>query len=231
MLVLGVDTSTPVGSIALVGPQGLSCEWTLSSTRTHSERLLKAIDWALREAQSGIEKVGGFAVAQGPGSFTGLRIGLTTVKTLAASLNKPVVGMPTLDIMAWNVQHTNYQVCPLLDARKGEIYTALYRFENQRLIKLSSNLVLDPKKLKSLIKNPTLFLGEGLRLYQNLLAKELGGLAVFAPVLFWPPRASTVAYWGRERLLKGEADNIETLAPLYVRPSEAELKSLKASAS
>jgi tRNA threonylcarbamoyladenosine biosynthesis protein TsaB len=234
MLVLGVDTSTSAGSVALVGSEGLCCEWMLNSTRTHSERLLKAVDWALKEARSGINKIEGFAVAQGPGSFTGLRIGLATVKTLAGSLNKPVVGMPTLDIMAWNVQYYNYQICPLLDARKGEVYTAVYRFEASppgdstsgwpRLIKLTENLVIDPKKLISLIHTPTLFLGEGLSLYRNLLAKELGERAFFAPPVVWSPRASTVAFLGRERLLRGEADGVETLVPLYVRPSEAELK-------
>lgn len=224
MLILGIDTSTLTGSVALVGPQGLVAEWCLTSARTHSERLLKAVDWMLKEAGVELPALDGFAVAQGPGSFTGLRIGLATVKTLAASLSKPLVGIPTLDALAWNVQYTGYQVCPLLDARKSEVYAALYRFEGQRLIKLTSNLVIDPKKLILMVHTPTLFLGEGLGLYKNLLAKELGELALFAPPVAWPPRASTVARLGREKLLRGETDAIEKLVPLYVRPSEAELK-------
>ena len=122
MLVLGIETSSRHGGVAIIGEDRVLCEAVLSVEVTHSERLLPAVDRALDEARITLEGLGGIAVSIGPGSFTGLRIGLSTAKGLAYATGLPLVGVPTLEAMAWTLPAARWQVCPVLDARKQEVY-------------------------------------------------------------------------------------------------------------
>ncbi len=229
MLVLGVETSTTQGGVALVGDDRLVSEYLLNVEATHSERLLPAIDRMLCEAGVGLDAISGIAVSIGPGSFTGLRIGLSTVKGLAYATGLPVVGVPTLEALAWAVPFAAEQVCPVLDARKHEVYAALFRYERGVLVRLMADAALAPEALCSKIRKPTLFLGDGLPVYGELFRRLLGDRMLVPPLASRGARPACVAELGRHRLLRGERDSADSLVPRYLRPSEAELRHRRAS--
>jgi tRNA threonylcarbamoyladenosine biosynthesis protein TsaB len=236
MLILAVETSTPTGSIALMEIPGETSkpgaeekcwgEYTLNFPGTHSERLMPAIEYLLREASLSIGDVGGLALALGPGSFTGLRIGVSTVKGLAYALGIPVVGVPTLDALAQNLRYAPSLVCPVLDARKKEVYAALFRGDGQgRLEKISEDWVIAPEELCSRISEKVIFLGNGMEIYGETLRKKLGSQALFAPPEFSLPRALHVARLSLPQFQKGHTLNLFSFTPTYLRRSEAEIHS------
>jgi tRNA threonylcarbamoyladenosine biosynthesis protein TsaB len=223
--VLAVETATPQGSVSLVGEEGVILERQSGSNTTHAIWLQSAIRDLLAEAPFALEDVDGFAVSAGPGSFTGLRIGLSTVKGLSLATGKPVVAVPTLDAMVELVPVNQQLICPLLDARKKEVYAALYRrLPGGTLRRESDYLVLPPQALAELIDEKVLFLGNGVDVYGDLLADLLGKRAVFASKRFRHPRAAAVGHIGLRLLAQGQADDLDELEPLYVRSSEAEQK-------
>jgi tRNA threonylcarbamoyladenosine biosynthesis protein TsaB len=225
MVVMGIETSTLRGGVALVSEQGVLSEHLFHVRATHAERLLPSIDRLLSEAGLALPELDGIAVAIGPGSFTGLRIGLSTAKGLAAAAGKAIVGVPTLEAMAWTVPFCAHPVCPVLDARKGEIYAALFRHQGERAIRLMDDAALSPEELIARIHEPTVFLGDGLAAYGEVLKRRLNELLLLPPLsLRGGGRPAAVAELGLRRLLAGEADDVVRLRPRYVRPSEAELK-------
>ena len=212
------------GSIALVDGEELIAEYLLNIETTHSERLLLAIDCVTRDAKIPIGAIDGFAISMGPGSFTGLRIGISTTKGLAFAAEKPVVGIPTLDAMAENLAFTDYLICPIIDARKKEVYTALYkRDEKNRLEKLTPDLAINPRDLVKRIRERVIFLGSGIRIYQTLIEEELLDLALFAPFNLGLPRAASIARLGLKEFEKNNTLDLHTFTPTYVRASEAEI--------
>jgi tRNA threonylcarbamoyladenosine biosynthesis protein TsaB len=229
MLVLGVETSTMQGGAALVGDDGLRSEYTLNVEATHSERLLPTIERMLHDADIGLEALSGLAVSIGPGSFTGLRIGLSTVKGLAYATGLPVVSVPTLEALAWSVAFAGEQICPVLDARKQEVYAALFRCEHGELVRIMEDTALAPEALCSKIRRPTIFLGDGLAVHGELFQRLLVDRMLVPPSPGRGARPAWVAEIGRQRLLRGERDPIDTLVPRYLRPSEAELRHQRAS--
>ncbi len=224
MVVLGIETSSLHGGVALVGPEGLIAEQVLNIEVTYSERLLPAIDRVLADAGLTVAELGGFAVAIGPGSFTGLRIGLSTAKGLAAASGLPLVGVPALRALAWSLPFCSYPICPILDARKGEVYCALFRWEQDALVQVMEDAALPPRALCERIAEPTVFLGDGVAAYADVLTGALGSRAIFPPPPLRGARPAATAALGRERLLRGERDDPAALVPRYLRPSEAELK-------
>jgi tRNA threonylcarbamoyladenosine biosynthesis protein TsaB len=224
MLVLGIETSTKQGGVAIVGEDRVLCETVLNVEVTHSERLLPAVDRALDEARITLEGLGGIAVSIGPGSFTGLRIGLSTAKGLAYATGLPLVGVPTLEAMAWTLPGARWQVCPVLDARKQEVYAALFRHEPAGLRRMTEDAALAPEDLCRLIRNPTLFLGDGADAYGALFRERLGDKMLLPPLANRGARPACVAELGRRRLLRGDRDAPDSLVPRYLRPSEAELR-------
>jgi tRNA threonylcarbamoyladenosine biosynthesis protein TsaB len=192
---------------------------------THSERLLGAIELVLREARCPIGDIDGWAISLGPGSFTGLRIGVSTVKGLAFATGKPVAGVSTLDVLASQIAPTSYLISPILDARKKEVYTAFYRYEEGSSLKRQSDYqAIRPEDLVIKIKEQTIFLGDGVKTYGDFLLNSLPSLAIFPPAPLHFPHGSMVAKLGFELLKKGEYLNLSTFAPFYIRLSEAEVK-------
>ena len=224
MLVLGVETSTMQGGAALVGDDGLCSEYTLNVEATHSERLLPTIERMLCDARLDLNALSGLAVSIGPGSFTGLRIGLSTVKGLAYATGLPVVSVPTLEALASTVSFARAHICPVLDARKQEVYAALFRCERGELVRLMEDSALAPEALCSRIRRPTIFLGDGLAVYGELFRRLLGDRMLVPPAPGRGARPAWVAELGRRRLLRGERDPVDVLVPHYLRPSEAELR-------
>ena len=225
MRILGIDTSTSCGAVGLINDGEVISDYLLHIPVTHSERLLGAIEFVLKEARCSIGDVDGWAISLGPGSFTGLRIGVSTVKGLAFATGKPVAGVSTLDALASQVSPTSYPICPILDARKKEVYTASYRYgEGGFLERQSDDQALRPEDLVKKIKEQTIFLGDGVRAYRDFLLHSLPSLAIFPPAPFHFSHGSMVAKLGFEFFEKGKHLNVSTFSPIYIRPSEAEVK-------
>src|SRR5512142_2379760 len=142
MYVLGIETSTKTGSVAVVSDKAVIAQYSLNIEITHSERLMSTVDRVLKDTGIALSQLDGFAVATGPGSFTGLRIGVSTVKGLAFATGKPVAAVPTLFALAWNVPHAAWPVCPLLDARKKEVYAAVYALDGASRTPAAAETVL-----------------------------------------------------------------------------------------
>src|SRR5512137_274131 len=142
MYILGIETATKTGGVAIVSEQGVVAEYTLNIEVTHSERLMSTVDRVLADTGLTISNIDGFGISIGPGSFTGLRIGLSTVKGLAFTTGKRVAAVPTLKALAWNIPYPLHPVCPLLDAKKKEVYAALYRHDGGELLQMLPEVVV-----------------------------------------------------------------------------------------
>jgi len=222
--ILAVDTSTSLGSIALVDGPVVRAELALNVTATHNRRLLPGIHRLLSDVGWTLEALDGLAIGLGPGSFTGLRIGMSVMKGLAFATGKPLAGVPTLDALAANVALAPWTICPVMDARKGEVYTALYRGgEGHDLERLTPYQVMKPQRLAEFITGKTILLGDGLLRYGDILAAGLRDHLVRAPAHLNAIRGASIAWLAMERLRQALAEDISTCTPLYIRPSEAEL--------
>ena len=222
MKILGIDTSTPIGSVALIDGDNLAAEHTLNIVQAHSSRLMPAIDTVLKWSDITAADLDGCAVGIGPGSFTGIRIGVATIKSLCYALDKPIVGVSTLEAVAYNLRWTNGVICPLLDARRSEVYGAIFEggAEWQRLSEdlcLSLDVFLD--RLDQLTASECLinFVGDGLLTYGDAVRERLGERAHFADAIFNVPRGATIAHLGAQRLHNDDIDDYWTLVPNYVR--------------
>ena len=216
MKILGLDTSTPIGSVGLIDGEALVAEHTLNILKAHSSRLMPAIDQVLKWANLTVHELDGFAVGIGPGSFTGMRIGVSTVKTLCYSLGKPIVGVSTLAAIAYNLRYTDGPICPILDARKDEVYGAVFQ-GGQRFSRVSADLCAPIESLLDRIEKPGAFVGDGLRRYRATVQERFGKAAIFADAIFNAPRGASIARIGSERLLNGESDDYFSLTPNYIR--------------
>ncbi len=217
MRLLAVDTSTLAGGVALLDGDRLRAEYLLDVTATHSERLMPAIDRVLADAGWAPENLEALAVAVGPGSFTGLRIGLAAVKGLALALGLPIAAVPTLDAMAEALPFAGLPVCPVLDARKGEVYGCLYRWDGGRMRREWEYVALAPDALAARLTEPVILLGDGASLIRSPHAR-------LAPPHRRVPSPAAVALLGRARLAEAQIVAAGELVPIYLRPSEAELK-------
>jgi len=224
MKILAIDTSTASGSIALLEDDRLIAELTTCSQKTHAERLLPSIKGLLEGADARIEEIDCFAVTKGPGSFTGLRIGLSTVKGLAWSLHKPVIGVSTLEALAMNIPYADKPICPILDARKKEVYAGIYRCDGNRLERIMDDKAIKPAVLLENIKEPTIFIGGGIDVIFNSEPRTPNPKLVFAPSHLWLIRAVNIGLLAWKKFKGGEIDTPEAVGLNYLRPSEAELK-------
>jgi len=222
MRILGVDTSTPIGSVALIDGDNLIAEHTLDIVQAHSSRLMPAIDSVLKWGNITADDLDGCAVGIGPGSFTGIRIGVATVKSICYAVDKPIIGVSTLEAIAYNLRWSNSIICPLLDARRSEIYGAIFK-GNTKWQRLSEDLCLPINTFLERIKADTTpdcafnFVGDGLATYGDVVRENLGERIHFADTIFNVPRGATIAYLGAKRLRQGACDNYWTLVPNYVR--------------
>ena len=223
MLILGIETSTKTGSVAVVSEDGVIAQYSLNIEVTHSERLMSTVDRVLKDTGLAIADFGGFAVAIGPGSFTGLRIGLSTVKGLAFATGKPIAAVPTLRALAGNLPFAAYPVCPMLDARKNEVYAALYACEGSAYSSVMPETTISIHDLADRISRQTIFIGEAARIYRAEIVKQFGSAALFAPLSASLPSAAIVAEIGLDMIKNGEEAAPDSLAPLYIRRSEAEV--------
>jgi tRNA threonylcarbamoyladenosine biosynthesis protein TsaB len=227
MKILAVETSTMLGGLAVMdSAAGLLVEVRVNVEVALSERLMTELDHALRSAGLGVKDMDALAVASGPGSFTGLRIGLSTVKGLSFATGLPVVAVPTLEAFAWCFPYSAHPVCPILDARKKEVYAGVFQREGQEMKRLLQETSIKPRELALALRghDRVVLAGEGAALYRDELAEVLGEKALFAPAHLMIPAPSAVAYVGLEKALKGDYSDPVSVRPYYIRKSEAELK-------
>ena len=222
MKLLTVDTSTTACSVALTEDGRLLGEYLLNLNRTLSERLIRSIDMLLKDAGLVVADLDGFGVALGPGSFTGLRIGVATVKGMALATGKPVAGFSSLAMLAMNLPWAAYPVCPMFDARKQEIYAAVYRCRDLPEPVIADS-VAPPDAFLERVAGPAIFIGDGAVRHREVITSRLGDRAMFAPPSLHLPRASAGDLLVREAFAKGSIVPLADLAPVYIRPSEAEL--------
>ena len=223
MLVLAIDTTTPGGSVALLEDETLLGEVDVESAATHSSRLLRSVDFLLGAQGRDVREVDAFAVAAGPGSFTGIRIGLGAVKALAFASAKPVAPVSTLLALAVKLSSDGARlVCPLLDAKKGEIYAGLFEARRSGLGEVIPQGAYDPDAFFARLppRRTICFAGSGLAVYRAKLLSYAGDRARF-------PRRSSfiaaeVAQIGRGMILEGKGVGAAGLEPLYFRRSQAE---------
>ena len=225
MTILAMDTATMTSSVAVATEERVLAELTAETRFTHSETLVANIEEVLRLADVKREELSAVAVSLGPGSFTGLRIGLAAAKAIAYALSIPLVGVPTLEVLAAAFPSPGAIVAPLIDAQKGNGYFALYRFTETGLVCEKDVCVASPEEIADAIANeesPVTLAGDFAR---KLMQKgvELPKNASLAPITHIMPRAALVAARAVVRLKNGEGKSPMELEPIYVRRSEAEV--------
>jgi tRNA threonylcarbamoyladenosine biosynthesis protein TsaB len=224
MKILAVDTATQTCSVAIIDDSTLLIEITTGIKQTHSRHLLDLINTAMGMAGLAISGVDGFAVSVGPGSFTGLRIGISTIKGLAFASGKPAVGISSLDALAWQCAQVAWVIYAMVDARRQEVYFCRYRFQNGELKKESTEQVASPREALRGICEPCIFVGNGAQIYHKIISAELGELGFFASPSQHTIRASSIAYLSVSRFDQYETNDIALLVPHYIRKSDAILK-------
>ena len=213
-MLLAIDTSTDSASLALVQDSQVLAEATWRCGQNHSIELLPRLASLLNEAKVELQSIDCVMVAKGPGSFNGLRVGLSTAKGLAFSLEIPIIGISSLELEAYQYAESDLPICPIFNAGRGEIATALYQNkDNWR--QLMPEHITTVEALDSEIKGKTLFCGEYLPLIASQLKKRLKGRALIAPDQ--PRRASLMAELAKERIKAGDYDHPATLQPTYLR--------------
>lgn len=224
MRVMALETSTLAGGVALLEDGQPIAELSLDVAFTHSERLMAMIDQLLRDCRWTVRDLRGLAVSVGPGSFTGLRVGIATAKGLALALDLPIAPVPTLDALAARLPFADAPVCPVLDARKGEVYLSLYVARGQgEMERLWDYLALAPRVAAERLEAPVILVGNGVPACLPHVAPLESGVRIAPPALSLPS-AAVVGQIGHAMLLAGQGVSGDELAPQYLRPSEAELK-------
>ncbi len=233
MKILSIETSTQAGGVALMDEKRLIAEYRLDVVVRHSERILSAIDWLLKESGTKVSDLDAIAISVGPGSFTGLRVGLATAKGLAIGQNKPLVLIPTLEVFAAIFRYCNAWIVPWIDARKSEVYWALFECEDGQIKRCTADAATTPEialqEISVLIAGQTeqkkvLFVGDGASRYREAILKEMSDIARFPSPLFQFPSAAAVAELALIKLEKGEICDPILAVPSYVRASTPELK-------
>jgi tRNA threonylcarbamoyl adenosine modification protein YeaZ len=219
MKVLGIETSTYSGSVAVVEGERILGEFTINIGPTHSQKLLPMIDSLLDAVRVGMDEIGGIAVSRGPGYFTALRVGISTAKGLSLSLGKPIVGVDSLEVLARNVPCEGKTICPVIDAKRGEVYAAIFEYRNGEFCRTTEDMLLTPAALVSMVTGRVVFVGD-----THVIEPFVVGSALvdFAPSHLNIPRASFCAFLGSGKLIEGVYDNAATLSPYYMRRAEGE---------
>ena len=237
MRVLAIDSSGLTATVAVVEETQTVAEYTINYKKTHSQTLLPMIDEVVKMTELDLGTIDAIAVAGGPGSFTGLRIGSATAKGLGLALNKPLIHVPTVDGLAYNVFGCEDIICPIMDARRNQVYTGIYTFSKKAGEKEGRNLVepvFQVIKMQMAVsieelaerlnryRRPVVFLGDGVPVYENVLAEKLTVPYSFAPAYMNRQRAAVVGTLAIQYYKSGKYETAEEHRPDYLRVSQAE---------
>lgn len=225
MKILGLDSSGLVASVAIVEDAELRGEYTINYKKTHSQTLLPMLDEVAKMIELDLETVDAIAVAGGPGSFTGLRIGSATAKGLGLALQKPLIHVPTVDALAYNLVGHRDMVCPLMDARRNQTYTGLYAFDGNEMQVLCEQCAVGIEEIIEKVNEqnrPVVFLGDGVPVFTTFIEEHCKVPYTFAPAHMNKQRAGTVAVLGMQMLAEGNFETAAEHRPDYLRLSQAE---------
>jgi tRNA threonylcarbamoyladenosine biosynthesis protein TsaB len=223
VIMLGIDTAGRSGSVALVDETQVLASFYLRQAPPFSAYLMRLIDTVCAQVRCRISDLGGFAVSLGPGGFTSLRVGLATAQGLAMATGKPLLGCSTFEALVAMAAGWYGTVCPMLEARRGEVYAAFYYQQDATVREIMPGMVTTPDALCTLVTERTLFLGSGVRVYRPLLAATLGAHAVCLEHIVEGELAASVARLGLARLQHVNTAVTQTLTPLYIRAADARL--------
>lgn len=231
MRILAIDSSGLVATVAVVEEENeiskTIAEYTINYKKTHSQTLLPMLDEIVKMTDMNLDTIDAIAVAGGPGSFTGLRIGSATAKGLGLALKKPLIHIPTVDGLAYNLCYTDRIICPIMDARRNQVYTGIYQMDGDKLQVLEAQMAVEidelAKKLCTYGK-PVIFLGDGVPVHKDRLEKELmtNYDIAFAPAHMNQQRAATVGMLGIQYYKEGKTETAMEHKSDYLRVSQAE---------
>ncbi len=230
MRVLGLDSSGLVASVAIVEEDNLLAEYTVNYKKTHSQTLLPMLDAIVSMLEMDLGDIDAIAVAGGPGSFTGLRIGSATAKGLGLALGKPLVQIPTVDGLAYNLWGCRDLVCPLMDARRQQAYTGLYAFKGDTMEALVPQCAVGIGDIVGKVNEAgrsVVFLGDGVPVFKSFIEDNCSAPFSFAPAHLNKQRAAAVASLGLVYLKEGKTETAAEHRPTYLRLSQAERERLE----
>ncbi len=225
MKILAIDSSGLVATVAVAEDNNLLGEYTINFKKTHSQTLLPMLEEVKKMIELDLNTVDAIAISGGPGSFTGLRIGSATAKGLGLALNKPLVHVPTLDALAYNLWGSSDVICPLMDARRGQVYTGIYAFEGEIFTTIKEPCAIS---MEELIQNVNelgrkiIFLGDGADVFEQAIREKCNVPFRFAPAHMNKQRAASVAVLGMKLYKEGKFENAAQHKPDYLRLSQAE---------
>lgn len=230
MLILGLDTCSMSSSASIVSEDRMIATFSVNHKKTHSERIMPQIEAMLKAADISIDDIDSFAASVGPGSFTGVRIGVATVKALAQAQGKPCIAVSALEGLAANALSFDGIIAPILDARRNQVYNALFESNGRKLTRLCVDRALPLLELLEELKKTDrniMFVGDGVPVFKDVITDSLKDRAFFAPLPLVYNQASSIAMIGLEKFKNGDTINYEKLVPEYVRLSQAEQEKLR----
>lgn len=225
MRILAIDSSSMVATIAVVTDDVLTAEYTINFKKTHSQTLLPMIDEISKMIELDMETIDAIAIAGGPGSYTGLRIGSATAKGFGLALKKPIINVPTMDALAYNLFSSQYIICPIMDARRGQVYTGIYRFNGteMEIIKLQCIMMIQDLIVElDKIGEPVMFLGDAIPVDQAIIDETMTTEHHYAPASMNRQKASSLASLASIYYKEGKIETAKEHKPEYLRLSQAE---------
>ncbi len=225
MKILGLDSSGIVASVAIVEDDVLITEYTVNYKKTHSQTLLPMLDEIAKMTELDLNSIDAIAVAAGPGSFTGLRIGSATAKGLGLALKKPLIAIPTVEGLAYNLYDISGLICPIMDARRKQVYTGIYRFTDHQLKVVEDQMAVPMETVIEKLNQygeAVTFLGDGVPVFHELIAEKMTVPYSFAPAHVNKQRAAAVAALGEIYYRQGKTETAMEHVPDYLRVSQAE---------
>lgn len=225
MKILAIESSSITASCAVSEGADLLGEISLNHKKTHSEKLMPLIEKLMDELQLNIRDIDVIAISEGPGSYTGLRIGASIAKSLSFAANIPIANIPTLKALAGNIYDIDKLIVPIMDAKAGRIYTGIYKWEKGNLVGVKEQFPCNIDELIEILNeynNPVIFNGDGSVNYKDIIEEKLNKEIYFAPGVFNNLRASTLSYLAYNKALSGELSDAFDFKPQYLRLSQAE---------
>ncbi len=225
MKILALDSSGLVASVAILEDDNMIAEYTVNYKKTHSQTLLPMLDEIVKMTDTNLNEIDAIAVAAGPGSFTGLRIGSATAKGLGLALDKPLIGIPTVEGMAYNLYNVTNLICPIMDARRNQTYTGLYTFVDGKFTVVREQMAVGIEEIISIINaldKEVIFLGDGVTVFKNIIEEEIKVPYTFAPAHLNKQRAGAIGVRAFDYYNMGKYENAAEHKPEYLRLSQAE---------
>lgn len=224
-MILAIDSSSLVATVGIISEDAIIAEYTVNLKKTHSQTLLCMIDEIFKMTGIAKSDIKAIAVSDGPGSFTGLRIGAATAKGLAMALNIPIIAVPSIEVMAYNYNHCNKMICPIMDARRNHVYTGLFSCEEDEMTKIVETCTISVEELVRVVKKynqKTIFIGDGVDAFREYIDENLDIEHTYGLPHMNRQKSSTLGSIALKMFSEGNVIDADTFAPQYLRLSQAE---------